>query len=181
MLTVVLHELVHIVQYDGSGSSPSWLTESIADSVRFMGHLGAKHWCQPGYGKAEKGYEDAYDKGAMFLCWLMGELPGSGGGTQTAPAAYPTQAPQAPYGTSSYQQYTTQYPHGYDPNQQGPPPVPPHPNAQAGGKPRRGPFPDIVRQIDTRLRTERYSPKWWVEMTGASLDQLWAEYQAYYN
>ena len=48
------------------------------------------------------------------------------------------------------------------------------------GKKRRGPFPELVRLLDTRLKVEKWDDSWWEEMTGASLESLWAEYLAYY-
>lgn len=171
---------MHIVQNNGSNSAPSWLIESIADAVRYLGHLGAAHWRKPGDGRRDKGWEDKYDAGALFLCWLAGLTPAVDGppGQQTQQAV-PTQAPQG-Y-TQQQQQYTTQYPAGYNPNQNyGPGPTPAQP-MQKGTKARRGPFPLIVKQIDNRLRTERYSDNWWVEMTGAPLPQLWKEYLDYYG
>jgi hypothetical protein len=176
------------VQNNGSNSAPSWLIESMADSVRYLGNLGAKHWRKPGEGRRDKGWEDKYDAGALFLCWLAGLTPPVDGppGQQTQPAgAYPTQAPG--YGQQQQQQqqhgqqYTTAYPANYNPQQgYGPPPTPAQP-FQQGTKARRGPFPDIVRHIDNRLRTERYSDNWWYEMTGAPLEVLWKEYLDYYG
>lgn len=71
---IVLHELVHTIQYDGQhlshSTAPSWLTESIADYVRLQAHLGPPHWRKAGQGRELRGWEDGYDAGARFFAWL---------------------------------------------------------------------------------------------------------------
>lgn len=147
--------------------------------MRYASGLGAKHWRKPGEGKPHCGWEDAYDAGALFLCWLTGETPevDARPGEPTQPIQQQQQQPTGTY--SAQQPFATQYPQNPGTGA-GPPAVPagrPNPNARA----RRGPFPDIVRTLDTRLRTQRFSEQWWVELTGASLEQLWREYQDYYR
>lgn len=44
--------------------------------------------------------------------------------------------------------------------------------------PSPAPFPDLVKQLTTRLETEAYSEEWWPEMTGKTLYALWAVYHS---
>lgn len=45
----------------------------------------------------------------------------------------------------------------------------------------RGPFPDLVRQIDSALAMRSYPDHLWVEVCGAALSELWAEYLDYHE
>jgi hypothetical protein len=38
--------------------------------------------------------------------------------------------------------------------------------------------PDLVKTLDAALRAKRYTPQLWARETGASLDELWAQYVA---
>jgi hypothetical protein len=70
-IDVVTHELMHIVQNYGNGGGPGWLTEGIADYVRFkygVDNAGAK-WALPTF-KPEQSYKNAYRITARFLNWL---------------------------------------------------------------------------------------------------------------
>jgi len=40
--------------------------------------------------------------------------------------------------------------------------------------------PDLVRQMDERMGREKVEEGWWVEMAGATLEELWTEYLDYY-
>lgn len=69
-IDVVTHEVMHIVQAYGGGAGPGWLTEGIADYVRFkMGvdNKGAK-WTMPAY-TDKQSYQNAYRVTARFLVW----------------------------------------------------------------------------------------------------------------
>ena len=69
-LDVVTHEVMHIVQ-DYKGDGPGWLTEGIADYVRYVygvNNNGAK-WFLPNY-RPGQSYKDAYRVTARFLLWV---------------------------------------------------------------------------------------------------------------
>lgn len=68
---VVTHEVMHIVQSYPGGAGPGWITEGIADYVRFdMGvdNEGA-HWKLPEY-SSKQSYTDAYRVAARFFHWI---------------------------------------------------------------------------------------------------------------
>lgn len=67
---VVTHEVMHIVQNYGNGAGPGWLTEGIADYVRYklgVDNAGAD-WSLPEF-KATQNYKNAYRVTARFLDW----------------------------------------------------------------------------------------------------------------
>jgi hypothetical protein len=67
---VVTHETMHVVQAY-PGYDPGWLTEGIADYVRYefgVDNKGAK-WTLPAY-KADQSYKNAYRVTARFLVWV---------------------------------------------------------------------------------------------------------------
>ncbi|KAJ9121351.1 hypothetical protein QFC24_004688 [Naganishia onofrii] len=64
---VISHELVHVMQYDGQGSTPWWWIEGLADYVRWKLALAPPHWSKRGEGDS---YEDGYSTTAHFLDWL---------------------------------------------------------------------------------------------------------------
>jgi hypothetical protein len=71
----LIHELVHVIQ-GYPGGSEHWLTEGIADFVRFSIYEGkpASYFPKPG---KPQGYRDAYQVAAGFLAWLeAGPAPG---------------------------------------------------------------------------------------------------------
>ncbi len=77
-IDVVTHEVMHIVQNYGRGGGPGWLTEGIADYVRFkfgVDNQGAG-WALPAF-KPEHHYKNAYRVTARFLHWL--EINGHAG------------------------------------------------------------------------------------------------------
>lgn len=176
----VLHELVHAVQYDGYGTTPTWLVESVADYVRLEAHLGPPHWRSPGQGKAERGWEEGYDAGARFLSWLVGpkrtgeDLVNEGltaldiGNTANRsapsitvprpPLPQPTKYPDQPYSSA-------------------PALTPP------ADRRRPGPWPDLVKELNGSLEHQKYSDKWWEGHTGVEggLDGLWAAYLGFYR
>lgn len=77
-IDVVTHEVMHVVQNYGNGSGPGWLTEGIADYVRYkygVDNPGA-NWTLTPF-KPEQSYKNAYRITARFLNWL--ELNGNKG------------------------------------------------------------------------------------------------------
>ncbi|GAA3911920.1 secretory protein [Chitinophaga oryziterrae] len=69
-IDVVTHEGMHVVQ-SYPGYDPGWLTEGIADYVRFVygvDNPGA-HWTLPDF-KAGQSYKQAYRVTARFLVWV---------------------------------------------------------------------------------------------------------------
>jgi hypothetical protein len=70
---VVTHEVMHIVQAYPDNAGPGWITEGIADYVRYaMGvdNAGAG-WRLPEYSPTQN-YRDAYRVTARFFAWLEG-------------------------------------------------------------------------------------------------------------
>ncbi|MDB5062839.1 MAG: secretory protein [Mucilaginibacter sp.] len=70
-LDVVTHEVMHIVQDYGDNAGPGWLTEGIADYVRYVygvDNVTAK-WTLPAL-KATHHYDNAYRITARFLVWI---------------------------------------------------------------------------------------------------------------
>ncbi|ODO11291.1 hypothetical protein I350_00067 [Cryptococcus amylolentus CBS 6273] len=178
---VLLHEMVHTIQHDGGGSTPTWLIESIADLHRLFAHLEPAHWRKYGQGKPDKGWEASYDTGARFLGWLIGydeaerEQAERGEGKlvwepEVVGGTVPGPTPTGPEGAQA-----TRYAEPPSAAEQQPLG---RPNAR---KARSGPYPDFVRLLDSRLVYERWDEGWWQEMTGRTLPQLWAEYLAYYQ
>lgn len=70
-IDVVTHEVMHIVQAYPGNAGPGWLTEGIADYVRFKFGVDNKgaHWTLPNF-SAKQNYENAYRVTARFLVWL---------------------------------------------------------------------------------------------------------------
>ncbi len=71
-LDVITHEAMHIVQSYPSNSGPGWLTEGIADYVRFkygVDNEGAE-WYLPEY-SSENSYKNSYRITARFLAWVV--------------------------------------------------------------------------------------------------------------
>ncbi|MBS7564824.1 secretory protein [Mucilaginibacter sp. Bleaf8] len=70
-IDVVTHEVMHIVQGYGYSAGPVWLTEGIADYVRYkfgVDNPGAK-WSLPDY-KASQSYTNSYRITARFFVWV---------------------------------------------------------------------------------------------------------------
>lgn len=70
-IDVVTHEVMHIVQAYPGESGPGWLTEGIADYVRFTFGVNneAGKWKLPAYA-ATQSYENSYRITARFLVWI---------------------------------------------------------------------------------------------------------------
>ncbi|MFT3904030.1 MAG: basic secretory protein-like protein [Niabella sp.] len=70
-IDVVTHEVMHIVQAYPGVAGPGWVTEGIADYVRYK--LGvnnaAANWSLPAY-NSKQSYKDAYRVTARFLVWV---------------------------------------------------------------------------------------------------------------
>jgi hypothetical protein len=68
---VVTHEVMHIVQDYPDNAGPGWITEGIADYVRYtMGIDNADAgWKLPNY-SGKQSYEDAYRVTARFFVWI---------------------------------------------------------------------------------------------------------------
>jgi hypothetical protein len=76
-IDVVTHEVMHIVQAYGDGGGPWWVTEGIADYVRYqfgVDNAGAK-WSLPAYKEGQK-YDNSYRITARFLAWIEQSKPG---------------------------------------------------------------------------------------------------------
>lgn len=70
-IDVVTHETMHIVQGYGYSAGPVWLTEGIADYVRYafgVDNIGSK-WSLPAY-NAPQHYTNSYRITARFFVWL---------------------------------------------------------------------------------------------------------------
>lgn len=67
---VVTHEVMHVVQ-DYRKYNPGWLTEGIADYVRYVYGVNNKggNWTLPEY-KTGQSYKNAYRVTARFLLWI---------------------------------------------------------------------------------------------------------------
>lgn len=68
---VVTHEVMHLVQSYPKGAGPGWITEGIADYVRFtlgVDNEGAK-WSLPEFSEKHT-YENAYRITARFFFWI---------------------------------------------------------------------------------------------------------------
>jgi hypothetical protein len=74
-IDVVTHEVMHIVQDYGSSVGPGWLTEGIADYVRYrfgIDNAGAK-WTLPEL-KPEHSYKNSYRITARFFAWMEAKV-----------------------------------------------------------------------------------------------------------
>ncbi|MET4082235.1 hypothetical protein ABIB40_002193 [Pedobacter sp. UYP30] len=70
-IDIVTHEGMHVVQVYDYGSGPVWLTEGIADYVRYKygyDNVGSK-WYLPAY-NAKQSYTNSYRVTARFFVWL---------------------------------------------------------------------------------------------------------------
>lgn len=113
-IDVVTHEVMHVVQNYGSGGGPGWLTEGIADYVRYkygVDNPGA-NWALPAF-EPKHNYKNAYRITARFLNWL--ELNG---------------------------------------------------------------HRSIVVRLDAAMRNHTYKDTIWKNLTGKTIDELWAMYAA---
>jgi Peptidase of plants and bacteria len=63
---VIVHEMVHVWQWNGKGTCPGGLIEGIADYVRLRAKLAPPHWTRNKGGEWDAGY----DRTGYFLDWL---------------------------------------------------------------------------------------------------------------
>lgn len=70
-IDVVTHEVMHIVQAYGDAPGPWWITEGIADYVRYIYGVNNENakWTLPAYKTGQK-YDNGYRITARFLAWL---------------------------------------------------------------------------------------------------------------
>ena len=70
-IDVVTHEVMHVVQNYPRGAGPGWLTEGIADYVRYKFGVNneAGKWSMPDYDTSHM-YTKSYRITARFLAWL---------------------------------------------------------------------------------------------------------------
>mgnify|MGYP003575118491 FL=1 len=70
-IDVVTHEVMHLVQSYPDRAGPGWITEGIADYVRFVFGVDnqAASWTLPKY-SARQSYTDSYRVTARFFYWL---------------------------------------------------------------------------------------------------------------
>ncbi|WP_293925240.1 basic secretory protein-like protein [Sphingobacterium sp. UBA6320] len=70
-IDVVTHEVMHIVQGYPNGSGPWWITEGIADYVRFVDGIdnAGANWKLPEW-NAKQNYSDSYRVTARFFYWI---------------------------------------------------------------------------------------------------------------
>lgn len=75
-LDVATHEMMHVVQ-SYAGNAPGWVTEGLADYVRYKFGLTntTANWSLPNY-KAGQIYTDSYRITARFFAWLEIRYPG---------------------------------------------------------------------------------------------------------
>ncbi|CAH1426078.1 unnamed protein product [Lactuca virosa] len=66
---VMYHEMTHVWQWNGNGSTPEGLIEGIADFVRLKAGYIPSHWVQPGSGDK---WDQGYDVTARFLDYCEG-------------------------------------------------------------------------------------------------------------
>lgn len=73
-LDLMTHEVMHLIQAYPHNAGPGWLTEGIADYVRYVygvNNEGAG-WSLPGYASNQQ-YTDSYRVTARFLVWISKE------------------------------------------------------------------------------------------------------------
>jgi hypothetical protein len=113
-LDVVTHEVMHLVQEYGYSAGPVWLTEGIADYVRFKFGIANEEakWSMPEF-KATQHYQNSYRITGRFFVWVE-----------------------------------------------------------------KNKYHNLVKDLDNELRSHTYSEASWKNLTGSTLDELWASYAA---
>jgi hypothetical protein len=71
-IDVVTHEVMHIVQAYGDTPGPWWITEGIADYVRFKYGVdnGGAGWSLPDVNEKQN-YDNSYRVTARFFAWIV--------------------------------------------------------------------------------------------------------------
>jgi hypothetical protein len=73
---MVAHELVHVIQrYRGVPRDSGWLTEGIADYVRY--YIVEPDSRQKGFNPERQSYKNGYQPSAAFLNWIEKDKPGT--------------------------------------------------------------------------------------------------------
>jgi hypothetical protein len=67
---VVLHELTHALQYNGTGRCPWYFIEGIADFIRMKGNVPNRTW-----NRSFGTYKNGYSNCAFFFDWLNTQYP----------------------------------------------------------------------------------------------------------
>lgn len=77
-IDVVTHEIMHIVQAYPNGAGPGWLTEGIADYVRYRFGVDNEGggWSLPTY-RPDQHYTNSYRITARFLLWIENKTEGA--------------------------------------------------------------------------------------------------------
>ena len=70
ILGVLVHEMVHVWQYNGKGTAPGGLIEGMADYVRLKEKLGPPHWRK----RSDCDWDAGYERTAYFFDWLEDEF-----------------------------------------------------------------------------------------------------------
>jgi hypothetical protein len=70
---VIVHEMVHVWQWNGLGTAPGGLIEGVADYVRLKAGYDPPHWRR----KPGKAWDEGYERTAFFFEWLE-EVHGAG-------------------------------------------------------------------------------------------------------
>lgn len=63
---VLVHEMVHVLQYSGKNTAPGWFIEGLADFIRLRAELSPPHWFKRRGGS----WTDSYSTAAYFLDWV---------------------------------------------------------------------------------------------------------------
>lgn len=124
--------------------------------------------------------------------WAVGNRDGDGDGAgsedggdgtaETEGTDMGSEQPTRTFGPTPAVPTSTKYPEYYPDA----PPPPPRLPAKGGkgkgkGKKRNGPWPNLVCELDARLKDAKWDDGWWVEITGFGLGDLWEEYLGYYS
>jgi hypothetical protein len=68
---VLIHEMVHVYQYNALGTAPGGIIEGVADYVRLRSGFAPKHW---GILKPTAKWDDGYETTGYFFDWIDREF-----------------------------------------------------------------------------------------------------------
>ncbi|KAI3702370.1 hypothetical protein L6452_28106 [Arctium lappa] len=71
--SVMYHEMTHVLQWDGEGTTPSGLVEGVAEYTKLKANLPQPGFAKPGDGDR---WDEGYDVTARFLEYCDGITPG---------------------------------------------------------------------------------------------------------